>query len=154
MTLADRIVALDYGEIQQVGEPDELYSTPNNTFVAGFIGSPKINFLSATVTKASGKNAVVKVAGATTNEDITVYASGLAAGDSIKLGVRPEEFHFTDDVRSTDLILEGRVQSADRLGNITYAYIEAEKGSTLTVQTFINRNIKTCLLYTSPSPRD
>ena len=86
---------------------------------------------------------MVKVAGATTNEDITVYASGLAAGDSIKLGVRPEEFHFTDDVRSTDLILEGRVQSADRLGNITYAYIEAEKGSTLTVQTFINRNIKT-----------
>ena len=77
MTLADRIVALDYGEIQQVGEPDELYSKPNNTFVAGFIGSPKINFLSATVTKASGKNAVVKVAGATTNEDITVYALSL-----------------------------------------------------------------------------
>ncbi len=143
MTLADRIVALDYGEIQQVGEPDELYSKPNNTFVAGFIGSPKINFLSATVTKVSGDNAVVKVAGATANEDIKVNASGLAAGDSIKLGVRPEEFHFTDDVRHTDLILKGRVQSADRLGNITYAYVDAGKGSTLTVQTFINRNIKT-----------
>ena len=143
MTLAARIVALDYGKIQQVGEPDDLYSKPNNTFVAGFIGSPKINFLSATVTKASGQNAVVKVAGATTNNDITVNASSLATSESITLGIRPEEFHLTDDVRPTDLILKGRVQSADRLGNITYAYIDVDKGSTLTVQTFLNRNIKT-----------
>ena len=143
MTLADRIVALDYGEIQQIGDPDELYSTPNNTFVAGFIGSPKINFLSATVTRVSGASAVVKVDGATTNDDITVNASNLAVGDSIKLGVRPEEFQITDNARRTDLILKGRVQSADRLGNITYAYIAAGQGSTLTVQTFINRKIKT-----------
>ena len=123
MTLADRIVALDYGKIQQVGEPDELYSKPNNTFVAGFIGSPKINFLSATVTKASGQNAVVKVAGATTNNDITVKASSLATSESITLGIRPEEFHLTDDVRPTDLILKGRVQSADRLGNLSLIHI-------------------------------
>ncbi len=54
MTLADRIVVLRAGQVEQIGSPKDLYERPANTFVAGFIGSPKMNFLSATVTSRNG----------------------------------------------------------------------------------------------------
>ena len=142
MTLADRIVALDYGEIQQVGEPDELYSMPNNTFVAGFIGSPKINFLLASVIEVTADCVVVSVDG-TSNQPVILRASNLKLGEKIKLGIRPEEFQLTNDSDPAGLVIEGRVQTADRLGNITYAYIDAELDTLLTVQTFAHRKIKT-----------
>ncbi len=156
MTLADRIVALDYGEIQQVGEPDQLYTAPNNTFVAGFIGSPKINLLPGTVIELSGDSAVVEVVGPT-NERLTINATDVSVGDSITLGIRPEEFHLVSEVSAADLVLKGRVQSADRLGNITYAYVDAGLSSTLTVQTFTHRSIKTgsdVMLSVSPERID
>jgi ABC-type sugar transport system ATPase subunit len=53
MTLADRIVVLSHGQVEQVGEPMELYHRPANRFVAGFIGSPRMNFLAATLHEAS-----------------------------------------------------------------------------------------------------
>lgn len=142
MTLADRIVALDYGEIQQVGEPDALYNAPNNTFVGGFIGSPKINFLSGTVTKVAERQAEIALE-ASTKISVWVRADSLSPGDAVTLGIRPEEFTFTDAAGIGDLVLSGQVQTADRLGNITYAYVDAGFSDLLTVQTFLNRKIKT-----------
>lgn len=141
MTLADRIVALDYGEVQQVGSPDELYNAPNNTFVAGFIGSPKINFLAGTVTEASETSASIAISGADA-VTVQVAASDLNVGDSVDLGIRPEEIQITDKVTKGDLVLKGQVDTADRLGNITYAYINVGMDVLLTVQTFQNRGIK------------
>lgn len=142
MTLADRIVALDYGEIQQVGTPDDLYNSPQNTFVASFIGSPKINMIDAKVVSASDTDANVVLKNS--SSEITVPAQGVSAGDEVTLGIRPEEFQLSKGAASPDaaLILSGRVANADRLGNITYAYVEVDQDLTLTVQTFQHRNIK------------
>lgn len=142
MTLADRIVVLDYGEIQQIGTPDELYNAPLNTFVAGFIGSPKINFIPATVVEASNLSATVTVDG-TVNTRVLVSAGHLKPGDSIKLGIRPEDFQLSSQAEQGHLALHGRVETADRLGNITYGYVDAGLTINLTVQTFLSRNIKT-----------
>ena len=151
MTLADRIVALDYGEIQQVGEPDDLYSTPNNVFVAGFIGSPKINFMSGVVDEIDGNEAVVRIDGLE-NDVVKVHATGLGVNEHIKIGIRPEEFQLAERPNPEDLVVTGSVQSADRLGNITYAYIDAGLDATLTVQTFRNRRIKTGAAVTLSVP--
>ncbi len=142
MTLADRIVALDYGEIQQIGTPDDLYNAPDNKFVAGFIGSPKINFVPATVTSAAGSSANVAVDGVS-GISLEIRASGLQPDDKITLGVRPEEFHFISeaDAPPNALVLRGQVEMADRLGNVTYAYVNAGLAEDVTVQTFQHRKI-------------
>lgn len=142
MTLADRIVALDYGDIQQIGTPEQMYDAPTNTFVAGFIGSPKANFLSGKVVDISESSVLIDVH-AEANKPIKVHATGLKIGNDVQLGVRPEEFHFIDDKPEGHLVLSGRVETADRLGNITYAYIDVGLQSSLTVQTFLNRKVKT-----------
>lgn len=143
MTLADRIVALDYGEIQQVGQPEELYDRPQNTFVAGFIGSPKINFIKAEVLSSNKDSAIVGIKGLAELE-LELTADKLHVGDTITLGIRPEEFQISEELSSSKsvLSLKGTVVTADRLGNITYVYADVGLGHNLTVQTFEHRKIK------------
>lgn len=140
MTLADRIVALDCGEVQQIGAPQALYDTPANTFVAGFIGSPKINFIPATVKEAGPLDALVSITGQRTQTN-RVAAPDLRVGERVKLGIRPEEFHIGPAPDPEYLVLEGQVVTADRLGNISYAYVEAGLPEKVTVQTFEHRKI-------------
>jgi multiple sugar transport system ATP-binding protein len=91
MTLADRIVALQGGVIEQVGTPDELYSDPTNQFVAGFIGSPKMNFLKARLEGADGSIAVVPEGGPSLKLPPPLAGRYAAyAGKSVVLGIRPE----------------------------------------------------------------
>lgn len=144
MTLANRIVALDYGEVKQVGTPDELYDRPDNTFVAGFIGSPKINLLSATVLDSNDAGTSVSIDGKT-DTTVTVPVTGLQRNETITLGIRPEEFHIADHDSSNadNLVLVGSLHTADRLGNITYAYVDVGLASDITVQTFLQRKIAT-----------
>jgi multiple sugar transport system ATP-binding protein len=80
MTLADRIVIMDKGKIQQLGTPDEIYADPSNTFVAGFIGSPPMNLVAGEITGGVFRGA-----------DISVPAPGFADRSGIILGVRPED---------------------------------------------------------------
>jgi multiple sugar transport system ATP-binding protein len=93
MTMADRIVALHDGVVQQVGTPLEIYDRPANAFVAGFIGSPAMNFLNGTLT-ATGAGAVVRIGA-------LALPTGLpAAGSSerpVVLGIRPEHIETTED---------------------------------------------------------
>ena len=96
MTLADKIVVLRGGVIEQVGAPMDLYRDPDNKFVAGFIGSPAMNFLSAVV-----KNGLVNVPGLETSVDLPVTLP--AEGTAVEIGLRPE--HLTLAVINTPLIV-------------------------------------------------
>jgi multiple sugar transport system ATP-binding protein len=94
MTLGDRVVVMKDGWIQQVGEPLELYGKPANKFVAGFIGSPAMNFAEATVAEEGGQmvvtNAALRVPIAPSRaERMRAYK-----GQTVTLGVRPEDMHI------------------------------------------------------------
>lgn len=135
MTLADRIVVLNAGVIEQVGSPMELYEHPSNLFVAGFIGSPKMNLIPAEIVTASATGATVRTVGGDTvggdTLNASVDASRAKAGDAVMLGVRPE--HLT--LAGTANALSTTASFVETLGHATYAYVTtAGSKDTLTVQ--------------------
>ncbi|MBL8519764.1 MAG: sn-glycerol-3-phosphate ABC transporter ATP-binding protein UgpC [Betaproteobacteria bacterium] len=117
MTLADRIVVLSAGRVEQVGAPLELYEHPVNLFVAGFIGSPRMNFIGAEVVSATDREVRVRLA---TNEEVTCATAShhASAGDKVTLGVRPEHFHVGADTNALDVT----VTFVESLGSSTEAY--------------------------------
>ena len=117
MTLADRIVVLNAGRIEQVGSPMALYEHPCNLFVAGFIGSPGMNVIDATVVQASAAGATVKLGGGELIQ-CAVDASAAKVGDKVKLGVRPEHLH----AGVAHNALQTTVTFVESLGSMTYAY--------------------------------
>jgi multiple sugar transport system ATP-binding protein len=122
MTLADRIVVLEAGHVRQFGSPLELYHMPQNQFVAGFIGSPKMNFLPATVTATSKTGVSVDGAGFK-KMTIPVSADGLKKGDSVQLGIRPEHV----EVAPRTPVSTGQITLVELLGHQTF--VEASIGS-------------------------
>lgn len=123
MTLASRIVVLANKGIAQVGTPLELYETPDNEFVAQFIGSPAMNLLSGVITQ-TGETTVVKLdGGGTAMSKVATEASD--AGKQVNIGVRPEDFRPAD----SDPILEGVVDFTEALGEVTLLYFAAEDGA-------------------------
>ena len=127
MTLADRIVVLNGGVIEQVGKPMELYERPRNLFVAEFIGSPKMNLLPAEIVTASARGAKVRTAAGETLT-VAVDAARARPGDAVTLGVRPE--HLTTTGKGDAISAE--VTFVETLGHATYAYLTAG-GTPLTV---------------------
>ncbi|HET8848393.1 MAG TPA: sn-glycerol-3-phosphate ABC transporter ATP-binding protein UgpC [Marinobacter sp.] len=121
MTLADKIVVLNGGNIEQVGTPYELYETPASLFVAGFIGSPKMNLMPGTVAAGDNDSGAVTVdvrgLGAVPT---TRSSAGLAPGSEVTIGIRPE--HFNLSLSGPDAGLE--VVNVEYLGNEAYVYIE------------------------------
>jgi putative spermidine/putrescine transport system ATP-binding protein len=97
LSLADRLVVMREGRVQQVGTPDELYESPTSWYVADFMGYR--NILSATVVSASGGEAVVQLPGtAEGGARLTGRAVGaLAAGDSVRVAIRPDDFVVAQD---------------------------------------------------------
>jgi len=89
MTLADRIVVFDGGVVQQVGTPTQLYESPSNLFVAGFLGAPKMNFLQGTLSAASASSAEVALPSVGTLR-IGADARRGKVGDAVTIGIRPE----------------------------------------------------------------
>lgn len=129
MTLADKIVVLQGGIVEQVGSPLELYHHPCNLFVAGFIGSPKMNFLSVTVAAVNDSGTTVKLPGDAT---VTVPVKPrLSVGDRATLGIRPEHLRLDQN----NATVNGEVLVVERLGGQTYLYVRIEGGDTLIVQT-------------------
>jgi multiple sugar transport system ATP-binding protein len=118
MTLADRIVVLQAGRIEQVGAPLELYEHPCNLFVAGFIGSPRMNFIEAELLQVADGEAVVRLASGARIRCL-VDAGRARAGDRVTLGVRPE--HLVPGVDSTNA-LDVSVTFVESLGGSTQAY--------------------------------
>ena len=122
MTLADRIVVLAAGSIEQVGSPLALYEHPDNLFVAGFIGSPKMNFLSATVVSADAGAALVQLeAGAQIRCEVD--AARATAGDKVTLGIRPEHFEAAAASLAGNVIAT-TVTFVESLGSTTHAYCD------------------------------
>ena len=115
MTLADRIVVFRAGEIEQVGTPLELYRHPVNTFVAGFIGSPAMNFIEARASEG----------GAVRLGEREVCRTALGEGP-VTLGLRPEHL-----VRAEDGALRGSVQVFEHLGGESFVHVELEDGQSV-----------------------
>ena len=111
MTMADKIVVLQAGAVEQIGSPLELYHRPHNLFVARFIGSPKMNLLAATSDGAS-----LSFAGTT----IALPGEALPSGP-VRLGVRPEHLSLGDGPTS----FSGRVTLAEHLGSETIVHVDA-----------------------------
>jgi multiple sugar transport system ATP-binding protein len=128
MTMADKIVVLQAGVIEQAGSPLELYHHPRNLFVAGFIGSPKMNFMPAKVTTANGMGATVQL-GSGSSVTVPVQPGRLKAGAAVTLGVRPEHLRPADAGE-----LQGEVMVVERLGGETFLYTQLAGGDMLVIQ--------------------
>ena len=124
MTMADRVVVVNEGRIQQVGKPRELYTAPANTFVAEFIGSPRMS-LHRTTVRGDG---TLPFGGASlvTGADIR-----LEPGVSVTVGARPSAFRVTD---ATHACFTGRVGRRDYLGSDSYLEVELEEGPQVIVR--------------------
>jgi multiple sugar transport system ATP-binding protein len=140
MTLADKIVVLSAGRIEQVGSPLELYHHPDNLFVAGFIGSPKMNFIETTVTAADGATATVNLPGGG-SVTVPVQQGRAKSGDKVTLGIRPEHMSVALG-GATGPAFPGQVFVVERLGGETFLYLKTDAGM-MTVQTEGDSRVKT-----------
>ncbi|NNU60678.1 ABC transporter ATP-binding protein [Ochrobactrum soli] len=127
MTLADKIVVLRDGKLEQVGSPLELYHHPVNRFVAGFIGSPTMNFIEVKAGAVDSDGVTAQLANGRSVK-VPVAGEGVSAGAPLVLGVRPEHLHPADDG-----ILEGEIMVVERLGGQTYLYMQNDAASGLIV---------------------
>jgi multiple sugar transport system ATP-binding protein len=130
MTLASKIVVMNAGRVEQVGAPLELYHRPANAFVAGFLGSPRMNFLEGSVTSASAQQVVVALASGPVL--LSRDGTGLAAGERVTLGVRPEDFRVLSDGSHSRNAIEGRLVLAERLGSETLVHVALDATSEAT----------------------
>jgi lactose/L-arabinose transport system ATP-binding protein len=122
MTLADNIVVLRDGRIEQTGTPREVYENPTNIFVAGFIGSPRMNLLNA---EWLG-NGSIRVGG----RDVTapIVGEGLRPGDRLTFGIRPEHFIVAGGASEA---LRAKVDFSEYLGGTQYLYCQLEDGQSI-----------------------
>ncbi|WP_414474685.1 ABC transporter ATP-binding protein [Microvirga sp. M2] len=128
MTMADKIVVLQAGLVEQAGSPLELYHHPRNLFVAGFIGSPKMNFLPAKVASVDESGTTVQLANGA-SLTVPVRPGRQKVGDAVTLGVRPEHMHLAGEGELT-----GEVMVVERLGGETFLYTQLQGGPTVIVQ--------------------
>ena len=126
MTMADRIVVLKAGHVEQVGAPLDLYNRPDNLFVAGFIGSPQMNFIKTRLSAATAKLATADVPG---GGSLKIAARDRKAGEEVTLGIRPEHLSLADKgpITATALNLE-------QLGDSHLIYAKLDDGSPVLVR--------------------
>ncbi|PWJ15085.1 ABC transporter ATP-binding protein [Jannaschia seohaensis] len=120
MTMADKIVVLRSGRIEQVGAPLDLYRDPDNRFVAGFIGSPSMNFLKGVVTEGAVEVAAL---GTRVSPPVTLPSEGA----EVVVGMRPEHLELSQGGSLT-------VDLTEALGGVSYAYLTASTGEKLIVE--------------------
>ena len=125
MTMADRIAVLRSGRLEQFGAPLDLYNRPANLFVAGFIGSPKMNFLAGEIASAKGRPALHLPTG----ETILLPAgmANVSAGQAVTLGIRANHMVLSDD---GPLALQ--VKTVERLGGESYLYCALSNETAIT----------------------
>jgi multiple sugar transport system ATP-binding protein/alpha-glucoside transport system ATP-binding protein len=119
MTLADRIVVLKDGRVEQVGSPMDLYCNPGNLFVAQFIGSPAMNILPARIEQAGQPTCVSLADGR--EVEVPVATPGAAVGARISFGVRPEDLRIATGASH---LFEGTVDYVEQLGEVQLVYVE------------------------------
>ena len=126
MTLADKIVVLDKGRISQQGSPLDLYTHPANRFVAGFIGSPAMNFLGGNAS-ASASGLTVTLANGSSVTLPPRAVGALATRGAVELGIRPEHVRLADP-GGAGAPLQGKTSVVEQLGNTTYVYVDTPSG--------------------------
>ena len=124
MTLADRIVVLNAGRIEQIGAPLDLYHRPDNLFVAGFLGAPPMNFIEGEVQASAntGAGASVALAGGA----VMTTMAAASAGQAVTIGVRPE--HLLAATEPADGAIAATVFAVERLGDGSYLHTRADHG--------------------------
>jgi multiple sugar transport system ATP-binding protein len=132
MTMGTKIVVMKDGIIQQVGSPMTIYNNPANMFVAGFIGSPQMNFIDVQVVKKSNK-----LLGIIQEDDFQFHKDKVEKlekegyiNKTIKLGVRPEHIHLEEDIKEKQqdyIIMEAEIMLIEFLGSETYLYLNLKK---------------------------
>ncbi len=127
MTLADRIVVINDRKIEQIGSPMEVYLRPKSRFVAGFVGSPGMNFLSADIQDPNASTARLGN-GAELPLNLTVPSSG-----SFEVGIRPEGVKITD-AKDKSGSTQAKAGVVERLGERTLVYCTLEDGTELIAQ--------------------
>ncbi|PSJ47525.1 ABC transporter [Zobellella endophytica] len=120
MTLADRIVVLSKGNIEQVGTPLELYDHPANEFVAQFIGSPKMNLIPAILKRAGDEQSLVELDNGK-ELLLPIATTAEAEGQSVNLGIRPEHVQWGEQAECE---YQGEVMFVEHMGNETYLYLD------------------------------
>jgi multiple sugar transport system ATP-binding protein len=117
MTLGDRVVVMKDGLVQQVGEPLELYNEPANLFVAGFLGSPAMNFATVQIDETNGSLWAA-------NDGMRIKVPGEIAGrlgahvrSDVMMGIRPEDLHVASGTDPTDLGFDAVVEVVEKLGS-------------------------------------
>ena len=125
MTMADKIAVLRLGVLEQFGRPLELYNAPRNIFVAGFIGSPKMNFMTGEIDTSDRTKLTLD-----TGEVITLPGTGFTqqVGQKVTLGVRPNELR-----PDASGVIHMQVAQVEQLGSDSYLYGELQDGTRLTV---------------------
>jgi multiple sugar transport system ATP-binding protein len=119
MTLADRIVVLNKGRIEQVGTPLELYHRPANLFVAGFIGSPQMNFVPVEAVGARPHETEVRLPNGR-SVVVPSSAESIQPGETLTLGIRPDHLHVREDGA-----FRGRIELVEQLGENHLLYVDA-----------------------------
>ena len=132
MTLADKIVVLRSGHIEQVGSPLELYDNPDNLFVAGFIGSPRMNFLDAV---ADGRGVTLPQFG-NVKVPMTLQDT-IPVGSKLKLGLRPEHFDPNGPVK-----IDLQIDVVEHLGGTSFGYGGASTEEPITVEMKDGRRVE------------
>ena len=133
MTMADRIVVMKDGVVQQIATPQEVYDTPNNMFVAGFIGAPQMNFIDVTLVEKDGeifaKNGSLNIK--LNKGQCCALIEKNYIGKEVVLGIRPEDIHIEDIFvdNSLDSVFEATVEIGELMGAEIYAYLKTGDSS-------------------------
>ena len=130
MTLADKVVVLNAGKIEQVGSPLELYYHPVNLFVAGFLGTPKMGFLKGKVSRLDSHSCEVSL-NAGTRIQLPLSSPSLSLGSEVTLGIRPEHLNLAKPGECT---LTVTADVGERLGSDTYCHVITACGEPLTMR--------------------
>ncbi|ANL66339.1 sugar ABC transporter ATP-binding protein [Rhizobium phaseoli] len=148
MTMASRIVVLNQGIIEQVGSPLELYRNPDNLFVAGFLGAPRMNFLGVTLDDVNGRSVTVSAPGLAPLTVELAQPTTLSKGTGLTLGVRPEAISVVAE-GSEDGAVHGEVRLVEHLGRETILYVDAGNLQTIASESGTG-NITAQLSYVAP----
>ncbi|MGO2201021.1 ABC transporter ATP-binding protein [Pseudomonas helleri] len=130
MTLADKVVVLNAGKIEQVGSPLELYHHPVNLFVAGFLGTPKMGFLKGKISRLDSQGCEVAL-DAGTRIQLPLIGPSLSLGSEVTLGIRPEHLNLA---KPGDCTLTVTADVGERLGSDTYCHVITACGEPLTMR--------------------
>jgi lactose/L-arabinose transport system ATP-binding protein len=135
MTLADKMVVMNGGRVQQVGRPLDIYDDPDNRFVAGFVGSPKMNFLPSRIVEGTSEG--MRIAGIGGDKETVFPLSVPGLTGDVEIGLRPEQLSPVPQGAPRadgDLLLEGKVRLVEELGSESFVHMNLFDGTPVTVR--------------------